>query len=151
MSGMCIQCAPRSNGTPKVAVSVTQRPPMRSLASSSAKRRPAAATLRAAAMPAAPAPTIATSTSPEAETRAERRRRRRARAEPAMKLRRLSDMVSKMFAARRNIARSNARTANRMANHAVIAYSFTATVNRIATARYLNLRPNETRVEPRAR
>ena len=27
---MWIQCAPRSNGTPKVVVSVMQRPPMRS-------------------------------------------------------------------------------------------------------------------------
>ena len=58
MSGLWSQCAPRSNGTPKVAVSVTQRPPMRSDASTSTKRRPAAASRRAAAMPAAPAPTI---------------------------------------------------------------------------------------------
>ena len=42
---------------------VTQRPPIRSLASSRTNRRLAAAMRRAAAMPAAPAPTIATSRS----------------------------------------------------------------------------------------
>src|ERR1043166_1102403 len=66
MSGMWITCAPRSNGTPNVRLSVMQRPPILSLASTSAKRLPAAATLRAAAIPAAPAPTIAPSVSPEA-------------------------------------------------------------------------------------
>src|SRR5215210_3051608 len=96
MSGMCTQCAPRSNGTPKVRVSVTHRPPTRSLASISAKRRPAAATLRAAAMPAAPAPTIATSVSPEADT-APSAGADASAAETAMKFRRLRVMVSRLF------------------------------------------------------
>src|SRR5260370_24526188 len=47
----------------KVRVSVKQRPPQRSLASRTTNLRPAAATRRAAAMPAAPAPTIKTSKS----------------------------------------------------------------------------------------
>ena len=47
-------------------------------------------------MPAAPAPTIATSTSPEAET-APSAGVEAIAAEPAMKLRRLSDMVSELF------------------------------------------------------
>ena len=61
--GVWIQCAPRSNGTPKILVSVTQRPPT-SPAASSTTNAPAgeAATRRAAAMPAAPAPTMTTST-----------------------------------------------------------------------------------------
>src|ERR1700730_366890 len=66
MSGMWIQCAPRSYGTPKMLVLVRQRPPTTSLASIRAKRRLAAMTRRAAATPAAPAPMMATSTSPEA-------------------------------------------------------------------------------------
>src|SRR5215510_8194255 len=45
---------------------VMQRPPIAFAASINTKRRLAAATRRAAAMPAAPAPTIATSTSPDA-------------------------------------------------------------------------------------
>src|SRR5438874_4886572 len=63
-----MRCAPRSNGTPKLRVSVMQRPPTRSVASSRMKRRPAAAMRRAAAIPAAPAPTIITSASPEGAT-----------------------------------------------------------------------------------
>src|ERR1051325_11580737 len=56
MSGFRIQWAPRSNGTLKLRVSVKQRPPIRLVASTRLK-------LRAAAMPAAPAPTMITSTS----------------------------------------------------------------------------------------
>src|SRR6478735_8133158 len=41
---------------PKLVVSVTQRPPMRFAASTTTTFRPAAATRRAAAIPAAPAP-----------------------------------------------------------------------------------------------
>ena len=93
MSGMWIQCAPRSNGTPNVLVSVKQRPPIRSLASISAKRRLAAATRRAAAMPAAPAPIIAMSTSPSAPVAASERLAAVA-AEAARRDRRLkADMV----------------------------------------------------------
>ncbi len=46
---------------PNVRVSVKQRPPTRSVASKSISLRPAAAMRRAAAMPAAPAPTMTTS------------------------------------------------------------------------------------------
>ena len=131
---MCSQCAPRSYGTPKVRVSVKQRPPMRSLASISAKRRPAAATLRAAAIPAAPAPMIATSVSPEADDRAERRRggeRRRAGEKNAS----IDRHGFQNIAPRRNIARSNGRSQTRASETALrnIAYSFTACVNRNAT------------------
>src|SRR5262249_27968336 len=56
----------RSNGTPNVLVSVTQRPPTSPVASSTTNLRPFdAASLRAAAMPAAPAPTTTISTGPE--------------------------------------------------------------------------------------
>ncbi len=55
--------APRSNGTLKLRVSVKQRPPMRPVASTRVKLRPAAESLRAAAILAAPAPTMITSTS----------------------------------------------------------------------------------------
>jgi hypothetical protein len=51
---------------PNVLVSVKQRPPTRPDASSITNRRPEAAIRRAAAIPAAPAPTITTSVSPEA-------------------------------------------------------------------------------------
>ena len=37
LSGLWIQCAPRSNGTPKILLSVTQRPPTRPPASINAK------------------------------------------------------------------------------------------------------------------
>src|SRR5215468_1101886 len=53
---------------PKVLVSVMQRPPISSAASSTTKRLPAAASRRPAAMPAAPAPTTRASTQPERGT-----------------------------------------------------------------------------------
>ena len=56
VSGLCIQRAPRSNGTSKVALSVRQRPPIWLAASTTITLRLAAMTRRAAAMPAAPAP-----------------------------------------------------------------------------------------------
>ena len=56
VSGLCIQRAPRSNGTSKVAVSVRQRPPIWLAASTTITLRLAAMIRRAAAMPAAPAP-----------------------------------------------------------------------------------------------
>ena len=56
VSGLYIQRAPRSNGTPNVAVSVRQRPPAWPDASTTITLRFAAMTRRAAAMPAAPAP-----------------------------------------------------------------------------------------------
>jgi len=106
---MWIQCAPRSKGTPNVRVSVMQRPPTVSLASISAKRLPAAATLRAAAMPAAPAPMIATSVSPDAATAPSAGVEANA-AEPAMKLRRfICDMVSERLTKARLPQRTRAR------------------------------------------
>ena len=56
VSGLCIQRAPRSNGTSKVVLSVTQRPPIWLAASTTITLRLAAMIRRAAAMPAAPAP-----------------------------------------------------------------------------------------------
>ena len=56
VSGLCIQRAPRSNGTSKVVVSVRQRPPIWPAASTTITLRLAAMMRRAAAMPAAPAP-----------------------------------------------------------------------------------------------
>ena len=56
VSGLCIQRAPRSNGTSKLAVSVWQRPPIWLVASTTITLRFAAMIRRAAAMPAAPAP-----------------------------------------------------------------------------------------------
>src|SRR6516165_4642816 len=67
MSGMCSQWAPRSKGTPKVLMSVTQRPPTAAPASTKAMRSPEPDNRRAAAMPAAPAPTITTSRGPGRE------------------------------------------------------------------------------------
>jgi len=56
VSGLCIQRAPRSNGTSKVVASVMQRPPIWDAASTTTTLRLAAITRRAAAIPAAPAP-----------------------------------------------------------------------------------------------
>jgi hypothetical protein len=56
VSGLCIQRAPRSNGTSNVAVSVRQRPPIWPSASTTITLRFAAMMRRAAAIPAAPAP-----------------------------------------------------------------------------------------------
>ena len=56
VSGLCIQRAPRSNGTSKVVLSVMQRPPICDAASTTTTLRLAAMTRRAAAIPAAPAP-----------------------------------------------------------------------------------------------
>ena len=56
VSGLCIQRAPRSNGTSKVEASVWQRPPIWLKASTTITLRFAAMIRRAAAMPAAPAP-----------------------------------------------------------------------------------------------
>jgi len=95
-SGVWIQWAPRSYGTPNVRVSVTHRPPTRSFASTSAKRRPARAIRRAAAMPAAPAPTTTTSTAPDAGTAPSTGAAATAVAEPARKPRRfMRSMVSR--------------------------------------------------------
>ena len=55
-SGLCIQRAPRSNGTSKVELSVMQRPPIWLAASITITLRFAATMRRAAAIPAAPAP-----------------------------------------------------------------------------------------------
>src|SRR5258708_4020443 len=54
--------AARSNGTPNTVVSVMHRPPIVAAASTRTNRRPRVARRRAAAMPAAPAPTMTTST-----------------------------------------------------------------------------------------
>ena len=56
LSALCIQRAPRSNGTSKVAVSVIHRPPIWPDASTTITFRFAAMMRRAAEMPAAPAP-----------------------------------------------------------------------------------------------
>ena len=56
VSGLCIQRAPRSNGTSNVETSVWQRPPIWFDASTTITLRFAAMMRRAAAMPAAPAP-----------------------------------------------------------------------------------------------
>ncbi len=61
-SGWRMKRAPMSNGAPNVCVSVKQRPPIRPVASISAKRARVPEMRRAAAMPAAPAPMIAIST-----------------------------------------------------------------------------------------
>jgi hypothetical protein len=56
VSGLCIQRAPRSNGTSKLGTSVWQRPPIWLAASTTITLRFAAMIRRAAAIPAAPAP-----------------------------------------------------------------------------------------------
>ena len=58
-----IHCAPWSKGKPKVVLSVTARPPIRSRASTTSTLLCAAIRVRAAARPATPAPTITTSSS----------------------------------------------------------------------------------------
>ena len=63
VSGLCIQRAPRSNGTSNVERSVWQRPPIWFDASTTITLRFAAMMRRAAAMPAAPAPTTTISAS----------------------------------------------------------------------------------------
>ena len=62
-SATWIQEAPWSKGVPSERLSVKARPPMRLPASSTRTVRPSASSRRAAAMPAAPAPTTSTSTS----------------------------------------------------------------------------------------
>ena len=83
------------------AVSVTQRPPMWSAASISTNFRPAAAIRRAAAIPAAPAPTMTTSVGVAPAAPAPNAAGAASAAEAARNERRLiRDMVSKLLAAR---------------------------------------------------
>ena len=78
-----IHCAPWSKGKPKVVLSVTARPPIRSRASTTSTFLWAAIRVRAAARPATPAPMMTTSRSaaragravPSAEADINRRRR----------------------------------------------------------------------------
>ena len=77
VSGLCIHRAPRSNGTSKVEVSVSQRPPIWPAASTTITLRFAAMIRRAAAMPAAPAPITTMSASRGSGAAATRTAKRR--------------------------------------------------------------------------